>query len=550
MSSNTIGSSPISGGKNGNQAVNPRPATRLESKKTGIAPINEDKEEIRDENTGRLYLEKRLYLCPAGQPVTPVSLTHCLHQISAMQGITKPIRNAIRATAFLLEELEDYTTAENVREIVNAQLSNLSEDMQLLTTDLKEKVDSHLEGKLTDLDKSMDRLNRVIGKLEKAGEVVTNTNLGNNTRQTGTAPGHRTYAETIAAPPPHANPRLAAKEGIRARQLMLEGVNDNLKFKEMDDTKLKENLNKIANDLGLEGRCIRTATKQRLGGLLIEMADDHAARWLKDETNARSFCSKIGTATTFRKRLYNLIAYNVPIIMEPENGNHIKEIHEVNQLEPETIKTARWVKPIARRSPTQKSAHLILSFTDVNAANRALANGLTICHRRTTVEKIRKEPVRCLKCQQWNHYAKECIADHDTCGNCAERHRTNQCPDHTRRKCASCSSADHASWSRECPTFKRKVDECNKRNPENSLPFIPSDEPWTWTTGVNEGRHQMHQERGPASRREINPTAYTHRMDPPLSWDREMESEDQNARSKETTWENTRAGSNQDDFYV
>ena len=211
------------------------------------------------------------------------------------------------------------------------------------------------------------------------------------------------------------------------------------------------------------------------------MADDHATRWIKEESNARSFCTAVGANVNFRNRIHNLIAFNVPITMEPDNPTHIKEIHEVNQLEPNTIKSARWVKPIARRSPTQGTAHLIILYTDINAANRALANGLQICHRKVSIEKIRKEPVRCLKCQQWNHYAKECTAALDTCGNCAEKHRTSQCPDHTKRRCASCNCTDHASWSRECPIFLRKRDECNRRNLENSLPFIPSDEPWTWT---------------------------------------------------------------------
>ena len=34
-----------------------------------------------------------------------------------------------------------------------------------------------------------------------------------------------------------------------------------------------------------------------------------------------------------------------------------------------------------------------------------------------------------------------------------------------------------------CPTFLKKVDEFNMRNPENLLPFFPTAEPWTWSTG-------------------------------------------------------------------
>ena len=140
----------------------------------------------------------------------------------------------------------------------------------------------------------------------------------------------------------------------------------------------------------------------------------------------------------------------------------------------------RWAKPIARRSPGQRSAHLILTFSDVNEANRAVANGLTICSRRTRVEKIKKEPIRCLKCQGWNHFAKECPKTQDTCGNCTENHRTSLCPNPATRRCASCEDDTHASWSRECPVFLRKTEECNRRHPENALTFIPSSDPWTW----------------------------------------------------------------------
>ena len=38
------------------------------------------------------------------------------------------------------------------------------------------------------------------------------------------------------------------------------------------------------------------------------------------------------------------------------------------------------------------------------------------------------------------------------------------------------------SWSRSCPTFLRKTEEYNTRNPENSLQFFPTTDPWTWTS--------------------------------------------------------------------
>ena len=264
--------------------------------------------------------------------ITPTSLTYCLHQISAMQGISKPIKNAVRTVAFLLEEIEEYMMAENIRDTVNTQLSTLTEDLQLLTTEIKDKIDTQLDKKLTDLDKNMDRINRVIRKLEKAGENIGSANPDINTRQNGNRNGNRTYAQALVAPPTHVNPKLAAKEGIRARQIMIKEIDEDSKLRELEDTQLKKNINKTLRELGLEGKSIRTVTKQRMGGLLIKMVDDHAARWMRDEANTKRFCSELGTKATFRKRIYNLIAFNVLITMEPENVNHIKEIHETNQL--------------------------------------------------------------------------------------------------------------------------------------------------------------------------------------------------------------------------
>jgi len=111
----------------------------------------------------------------------------------------------------------------------------------------------------------------------------------------------------------------------------------------------------------------------------------------------------------FKARVHNAIEFNVALTIDPDNQKHREEICEANHLNEDTIVAMRWVKPIQRRAPSQKTAHLILSLTDIKAANRAIANGLTICNRRTRVEKIKKEPTRCLKCHGWNHYANECV---------------------------------------------------------------------------------------------------------------------------------------------
>ncbi len=319
-----------------------------------------------------------------------------------MPGITVAIGKAVRSAALLVEELEEYAIAEMIRDTVNIQLVGVTENLQLLSSDVKEKIDQKLVESTKEMEKYTNNLSRIVTKLESA--ATHTTNQPNATAgATPTYNGVKTYAQTLVSPPSHANPKLAAREGIRARQFMLEGVIRESKMGEMNNTQLKSEFERILREAGIEGKGIRMVTKQRLGGILIEVENDKVAAWLRRETNAREFCEGVGPGTKFKMRTHELIAYNVPLTLEPTNSNHIIEIHEVNQLETGTIKSARWVKPVARRSPSQRSAHLILSFTDVNAANRALSGGLTICHSRTKVGKIKKEPIRCLKCQNWNH---------------------------------------------------------------------------------------------------------------------------------------------------
>jgi hypothetical protein len=291
------------------------------------------------------------------------------------------------------------------------------------------------------------------------------------------------YASATINPPPHANPRVAAKEGIKARQFLMEGIADT-KFSHTDVFQLKTELNKLLTDIGLQNGKIRTISKLRNGGALLEMDSDSASTWLADQENRNKLCKRIGPGVVFRARVHNLIAFNVPLDISPEDKTHRSEVCEVNSIDPEGVTAMRWIKPAHRRSKNQRTAHLILTFTNADAANRAITNGLYICNRRCHVERVKREPTRCLKCQGWNHFARECLEANDTCGNCAMGHRTSDCPTPLTKFCVSCKTDDHASWNRECPTFIKKLNELNDRNPENTLQYIPTADPWTWSASV------------------------------------------------------------------
>jgi len=379
-------------------------ATRSNSRRSGNSVIIEELQDIKDSIEGRKFLEKHLLLSPPGEPPTHESLATCLHQISAMAGLQKPVINAIRSVAFLLDELEETQINLTVKEAFDSQITEFTSDMKLLVEDAKEKIDAHIKA-------SEERLAK-----------VPQTHMPNSQP----TPPVNTYASILVNPPAHANPRVAAREGIKARQFAFGGIK-NSKLSHLDTVQLKTELNKILTDIGLTTGKIRSITKSRNGDNILEMDSDEAAIWISGEDNKRRFCDSIGANTEFRHRIYNVIAFNVPLTINPDQAEHRAEICEANNIEPTTIIAAKWAKPIDRRSANQRTAHMYLSFVNADAANRAIVNGLSICNRRCHTEKTKREPIRCLKCQGWNHMAKDCPEEKDRCGNCAENHRTSSC---------------------------------------------------------------------------------------------------------------------------
>ena len=435
---------------------NPGPSVRPNTRRNGPPALTKEIQDVKDSLEGRKYLEKHLLLSPPREPPSHQSIATCLHQISALAGVPKQAVNAICSVAFLLGEMEDTQIHNTLREALDSQMTEFMSDFKLLAEDAKEKFDEHVKA-------TEKRLASLATFAPAQPRPITGT-----------------YTLALVNPPAHANPKVAAREGIKARQFMVSGLNES-KLSHLDTFHLKAEINKLLPELGLPAGKIRSVAISRSGGTVIEADSDEVAVWLSDSRNQARLCEKIGPKAEFRTRSYNVIAFNVPTDINPDEEAHRIEICEANGLEPTTIISAKWAKAVNNRLPSQRTAHLLLAFSDANAANRANTNSLLICNRKCQVERTRKEPVRCLKCQGWNHFARDCVVEKDTCGNCAGSHRTNSCQV-DERACVSCKANDHASWSRACPTFLKKIAEFNTRNPDNSLQYFPTADAWTWTT--------------------------------------------------------------------
>ena len=206
-----------------------RAGARTGGPRESSTPEPQPQKDINNAKEGRTFLERYLLLCPAGEPPTHDSLATCLFQIAELKGVSKQAENAIRAVAYLLGIMEETQINGILKEAFDTQITELTADMATLIKDAKDKLTDHFK-------ESEEKLAQLIEKADVQH---------NNTQQ------QNTYASIINNPPPHANPRVAAKEGIKARQILLDGI-ANTKFSHTDVFQLKTELNNILGGLGLK----------------------------------------------------------------------------------------------------------------------------------------------------------------------------------------------------------------------------------------------------------------------------------------------------------
>jgi hypothetical protein len=78
-------------------------------------------------------------------------MSYCLHQISEMSGISNLIANAVRAAAYMVEEMGEHAVNEIVRDAVLSQTNELAQDLRSLIEDAKEKIGDHIQTRLNEL---------------------------------------------------------------------------------------------------------------------------------------------------------------------------------------------------------------------------------------------------------------------------------------------------------------------------------------------------------------------------------------------------------------
>ena len=219
--------------------------------------------------------------------------------------------------------------------------------------------------------------------------------------------------------------------------------------------------------------------------ILYEVDSSQTADWLRSPDGSRAFVSKFRSNVMLATKPFPILLEYVPIRLDIDDPSSLRDIERKNTLPTGTIKSARWIKPIERRSPQQHRVHLTIEIMKPSDANHAIKEGLLILGSRCSAHKLLPEPTRCMKCQSFegSHFARDCKKSDDTCGTCAGNHRTKECESTAPDQCccANCQKAGHAAWDRECPVYLEKARRFQSHIADAHYRFYPErEDPSTW----------------------------------------------------------------------
>lgn len=231
---------------------------------------------------------------------------------------------------------------------------------------------------------------------------------------------------------------------------------------------------------------IRGITSLERGGLLFELDSADSAlrfRQLALDDQLSFLTGYLGETAKFKAKPHNLIIRFVPCTGEfnPSDPTHLRDIENDVGLPPETILSAAWLKPPSRRGAKQTLASIKMACSDADTANTLIQERVFIAGHLVVIRKDFMEPTRCNKCQLYGHIRNACKGK-ERCATCAsEDHPSSECPTDSPHQCVSCGpDSTHPSSSRGCPAFKKRCNDLETRFPENSMPYFPTGETWTW----------------------------------------------------------------------
>ena len=452
------------------------------------------------------YLRDHFLLPPNFDPGHLSLSTVLLHLTFTTSGITAPTADAIRSIAILIDSLTptppppmQHIASPPVIESSNIHSTTspaaFEDQVMLLNTCIKE-----LREVINLNNSSATIITRVIDEvkedLHNTAQYMTTTaeELVDAAKSTPTQPLPPSQAFTYADAARQKLPSMAAAKCLMQTKTIkiIPPRNDpTASFKHLEENILIEKANialELIRNLDTtlpEDAEFISARKTSQGHILYEVDSVETAEWLRSPEGSKVFISKFGSDVSLAAKPFPVLVEFVPINFNTDEPSALREVERKNSLPIGSTKSARWIKPIERRNPKQRRAHMSMDLFRPCDANRIIREGLIVLGPRCPTRKLLPEPIRCMKCQSFegSHFAKDCTKLTDTCGTCAGNHRTKDCEvsSSDQRFCANCQEPGHAAWDRECPVYITKAKKYQSHIADARYRFYPErEDPSTW----------------------------------------------------------------------
>ncbi|KAH7907870.1 hypothetical protein BJ138DRAFT_1103956 [Hygrophoropsis aurantiaca] len=361
--------------------------------------------EVQNADSGKNYLVKVLISQP-GVDFTVEHLVSCLHHITALK--------ASSTIADKISSLVIHTLSDQVAKVMlsSEHLTMASKDLDVVRAGMMsangeaaERLQTSIDGVVVANDDIHTRLIAISAQIDNIPPPPAIPAPSSNSSPSTI----NSYCDALLGGTQTSvgSPMLARAEA-KSRQVLLDPVPGNdtitptLSHAELV-SKLKDALSEtviadLDNDLS---PTIKSVTRIRNGGIIVELDSAISAAWLKKHEVRDKFIKTLNSAVSFRDRSYSILIPFVPLIINVELDATLRAIEEENDMEKSSAVSMRWIKPAGRRHPQQRCVHAMLVLSNPDTANRLLRDGVLINSMKLHPRKDKKEPLRCVKCHHW-----------------------------------------------------------------------------------------------------------------------------------------------------
>jgi hypothetical protein len=458
----------------------------------------------------RVWLDTKGWIL-AGEKYTKPKLADILFTVALSSKLPNDASSAIKAVAFLIEEIadQDFSTslANMITDKISSQISSSIDDLatgiastkEFLNAVTRQQAESTLALQESVLSNS-ESSKSIANTAEKLSDTATKQPINNEWPTLPSAPlaaGNAFHpASLVHTSLSSSHVKIQQRTLLAARQLLIElgpldenastiekSTQNQTTHRDLFNSWIDED-DKTNNNFTAPSKAVRGVTIFDRPAMLIEFdSPGSKSRFTKLCEDAPDLLASLSPNAQIRLRTYPVIFKFVPCngAFDPSNLQHLRELEQENDLKPNSIISASWCKRPEKRSPGQSTANLKVQCLNAEAANCVLKERIRVAGNLVNVHKDLRQPMRCVKCHNYGHFKDSC-PNEERCANCAsDSHSTADCNNSNTPSCAACADgSNHTASSPNCPTFIAKQKALLQRFPENTMPYYPTEERWTW----------------------------------------------------------------------